>query len=277
MKRLIKYASINDIAIAKILNESIEELRYTCDYARYAKSICNILNIIKNDLHDKVLDNIIYYRLSSNEALDVIIKLMLFEMKLYLQSFNIKLSMYDAFCKKATTYVIFMNIVYDCFNDYITLSANKKRLGSAGTAPALQGITTEGKKILQMLENMKFKIEQAARISGNDQSLAQKIMQNSNMIDKIMSGLYSLCFNLDNLDLTPLFIPTQVDMSDDVVPDSEKETTTLQDTEPQDDSEENDETTEETDTEEEVSEESTELEEPIEQESQDVSEESDEG
>ena len=97
-----------------------------------------------------------------------------------------------------------------------------KRKTASPISTTLEGVTIEGKKILQMLENMKFKIEQAARVSGNDQSLAKKIMQNSDLVDKIMSSLYAVCFDLSNLDILPTYDPQQINISDDAIPDSEQ-------------------------------------------------------
>lgn len=115
----------------------------------------------------------------------------------------------------------------------------KRKTASAMTDTALNGVVVEGKKILQMLENMKFKIEQAARISSNDKELTKKIIQNSDMIDKIMSGLYSICFDLSNMDVLPAYSPEQINIGDDTTPDAKKNKFKLE--QPQEEVEENNE------------------------------------
>lgn len=99
----------------------------------------------------------------------------------------------------------------------IRISNNKE------TSPiehAIGGITNSGRKILRDLESLKFKIEQATRISGNNPDASQKIGQNSDMIDKLMSALYSVCFNLDNIELVPLYDNDQINIGDDAKPDN---------------------------------------------------------
>ena len=99
----------------------------------------------------------------------------------------------------------------------------KKRLikKASPVDQSLTAISSDGRKILQMLENMKFKIEQSARILGNDPDSSKKIMQNSSMIDQIESMLYGICFNLENMDLIPSYNENQVQLNEGGKPDSE--------------------------------------------------------
>ena len=47
-----------------------------------------------------------------------------------------------------------------------------------------------------------------------------KIHQHYDMLDKLMSGLYSICFDLENINLVPLYDNEQINLSDQSDPDS---------------------------------------------------------
>jgi hypothetical protein len=101
----------------------------------------------------------------------------------------------------------------------------KKYLIKRAASPqeqSLKNISNDGRKILQMLENMKFKLEQSARLLGNNPDAAKKIMQNSDIIEQTQSAVYSICYNLENLDLVPSYNESQIQMSEGAPSDAEQ-------------------------------------------------------
>jgi hypothetical protein len=85
----------------------------------------------------------------------------------------------------------------------------------------ISGASQDGRDILKSLEEFKFKVEQCAKISGNNPEIGDKIIQNSDMLDKLMSGLYSICYDLENIDIVPQYDNDQINMSDQDSPDSD--------------------------------------------------------
>lgn len=85
----------------------------------------------------------------------------------------------------------------------------------------ISGASKDGRDILKSLEEFKFKVEQCAKISGNNPEMGDKIIQNSDMLDKLMSGLYSICYDLENIDIVPQYDNDQVNMSEQDNPDSD--------------------------------------------------------
>lgn len=83
----------------------------------------------------------------------------------------------------------------------------------------LRGSAKDGREILKALEEFKFKIEQCDNLSMNS-DINDKIHQHYDMLDKLMSGLYSICFDLENIDLVPLYDNEQINLSDQSDPDS---------------------------------------------------------
>ena len=82
-------------------------------------------------------------------------------------------------------------------------------------ADALQGVSGDGRDILKQLEKLKFKTLQCTNLTANNDAISKKVKQNVDIIDKVMSTLYSVCFNLDNIDLTPLYGDEQLKFNDD--------------------------------------------------------------
>lgn len=83
----------------------------------------------------------------------------------------------------------------------------------------LMGSAKDGREILKALEEFKFKIEQCDNLSMNS-DINDKIHQHYDMLDKLMSGLYSICFDLENINLVPLYDNEQINLSDQSDPDS---------------------------------------------------------
>lgn len=77
----------------------------------------------------------------------------------------------------------------------------------------LRGSAKDGREILKALEEFKFKIEQCDNLSMNS-DINDKIHQHYDMLDKLMSGLYSICFDLENINLVPLYDNEQINLSD---------------------------------------------------------------
>ena len=83
-----------------------------------------------------------------------------------------------------------------------------KRLIKADNSEAIEsvvkGVAKDGRKILKELENFKFKMEQCTNVSANSE-LSDKIHQQYDMVDKIMDGLFSVCYDLENFNLVPQY------------------------------------------------------------------------
>lgn len=87
----------------------------------------------------------------------------------------------------------------------------------------INSVAVDGRQILKDLEKFKFKIEQCTNVTANNPELGDKIVQNSDMIDKLMSGLYSVCYDLENIDLVSQYDNDQINMSEQDSPDSQDE------------------------------------------------------
>lgn len=98
-----------------------------------------------------------------------------------------------------------------------------KRLIKADNSEAIEsvvkGVARDGRKILKELENFKFKMEQCTNVSANSE-LSDKIHQQYDMVDKVMDGLFSVCYDLENFSLVPQYDVDQIDMSNQDNPDS---------------------------------------------------------
>ena len=98
-----------------------------------------------------------------------------------------------------------------------------KRLIKADNSEVIEsvvkGVAKDGRKILKELENFKFKMEQCTNVSANSE-LSDKIHQQYDMVDKIMDGLFSVCYDLENFNLVPQYDVDQIDMSNQDNPDS---------------------------------------------------------
>ena len=112
-----------------------------------------------------------------------------------------------------------------------------KRLIKADNSEAIEsvvkGVARDGRKILKELENFKFKMEQCTNVSANSE-LSDKIHQQYDMVDKIMDGLFSVCYDLENFNLVPQYDVDQIDMSNQDNPDSDNSDYNLNDEIPAD-------------------------------------------
>ena len=124
-----------------------------------------------------------------------------------------------------------------------------KRLIKADNSEAIEsvvkGVAKDGRKILKELENFKFKMEQCTNVSANSE-LSDKIHQQYDMVDKIMDGLFSVCYDLENFNLVPQYDVDQIDMSNQDNPDSDNSDYNLNDEIPANTMPEKDENTEDT-------------------------------
>lgn len=100
-----------------------------------------------------------------------------------------------------------------------------KRLADNSEAinAVFKDVATDGRELMKRLEDFKFRINQCVTLSQNNQEIADKLRQNNDMVDKLQSALYSICFNLENVDIVPLYDNTQIDMSEQDVPDSQED------------------------------------------------------
>lgn len=107
-----------------------------------------------------------------------------------------------------------------------------KRLIKADNSETIEsvvkGVAKDGRKILKELENFKFKMEQCTNVSANSE-LSDKIHQQYDMVDKIMDGLFSVCYDLENFNLVPQYDVDQIDMSNQDNPDSDNSDYNLND------------------------------------------------
>jgi hypothetical protein len=69
---------------------------------------------------------------------------------------------------------------------------------------------TQGRKILKELEEYKFQLEQAGRIIANDPELTQKIVQKRKSLDQIAGQVYSIVFDIENIDITQAYEQQQM-------------------------------------------------------------------
>lgn len=106
-----------------------------------------------------------------------------------------------------------------------------KRLVAVETNAIFSTTAKDGRAILQALEAWRYKLNQCQTMLGNN-SNSDKALQDSNMIDTLMSGLYSICYNLENIDLTPLYDINQINMGEQSKPDNENDEYNLSEQEP---------------------------------------------
>ena len=66
----------------------------------------------------------------------------------------------------------------------------------------LNQLSTKGRNVLKNIEDYKFTIEQTTRLLANDQHLAQKIIQKKKILDQAAGLIYSVVFDIENIDIT---------------------------------------------------------------------------
>jgi len=75
---------------------------------------------------------------------------------------------------------------------------------------SIEQLTKQGREILRLMEDYKFKIDQTARIIKNDESLTQKIIQKKKLIDNAAGQIYTTVFDLENIDITKAYEDQQL-------------------------------------------------------------------
>jgi len=219
----------------KLMNQYIEETRNTVDENRYKENILKIFKLaVKGELFVSagyVLNVGNYYDWICDEILDV------FEN--FLSENDILSDLY--FSLDIENDIVSTDDFAKAVGNAFNIICATKKTADVKFSPAQQSLKAlggEGKKILQQLEAFKFKLEQAARISGNNESAAKKIMQNSGIIDKIMSSLYSVVFNVTNIDVVPVYDNEQINISNESKPDVEKNEYNIKDELPEEEEQE---------------------------------------
>ncbi len=66
----------------------------------------------------------------------------------------------------------------------------------------LNQLSDEGRNILKLIEDYKFKLDQTCRLTSNNQELTQKLQQKRKQLDVASSQIYSIVFDIDNVDIT---------------------------------------------------------------------------
>ena len=87
----------------------------------------------------------------------------------------------------------------------------------------LQGLSENGRAILRALEKFKYQVSKCSQLTGDDQTLGRKVAQHVEIIDKVMSAMYGVCFSLENTDLTPVYDDRQVQLGDELTYDLAEE------------------------------------------------------
>jgi len=78
---------------------------------------------------------------------------------------------------------------------------------------ALDGVSENGRTLLQAMAKWKYQISQCVRIAGVDDRTAKKIEQSMEIVDKAMAAVYSVCFAMDNLSIAPVYTEEQLLMN----------------------------------------------------------------
>ena len=65
--------------------------------------------------------------------------------------------------------------------------------------------SSKGRKILQILEDFKFTLDQTARLLKNNQELAQGFARKRKAIDEISNKLYQIVYDIENIDISQAF------------------------------------------------------------------------
>ena len=81
----------------------------------------------------------------------------------------------------------------------------------------------QGRNLLRAMEEFKFQVNQCSRVAPENSEAYNKIKQGVDMMDKIQSALYTVCYDLENFQTTPVYDNDQINMSEQDKPDSENE------------------------------------------------------
>ena len=66
------------------------------------------------------------------------------------------------------------------------------------------GLAEEGRKVLQTIEDYKFKLDQTTNMLNGNEQAQNKVEQKKKILDSASSQLYGIVFDLENFDLTPV-------------------------------------------------------------------------
>lgn len=75
---------------------------------------------------------------------------------------------------------------------------------------SLNQLSDEGRNILKLIEDYKFKLDQTCRLTANDQQLTQKLQQKRKQLDVASGQIYSIVFDIDNIDITQAYEQQQI-------------------------------------------------------------------
>ena len=75
---------------------------------------------------------------------------------------------------------------------------------------SLNQLSDEGRDILKLIEDYKFKLDQTCRLTANDQQLTQKLQQKRKQLDVASGQIYSIVFDIDNIDITKAYEQQQL-------------------------------------------------------------------
>ena len=75
---------------------------------------------------------------------------------------------------------------------------------------SLNQLSDEGRNILKLIEDYKFKLDQTCRLTANDQQLTQKLQQKRKQLDVASGQIYSIVFDIDNIDITKAYEQQQI-------------------------------------------------------------------
>lgn len=75
---------------------------------------------------------------------------------------------------------------------------------------SLNQLSTQGREILKLIEEYKFKLEQTCRLTANDQILTRKLIQKKKQLDAASGQIYSIVFDVENIDITQAYEQQQI-------------------------------------------------------------------
>ena len=79
-------------------------------------------------------------------------------------------------------------------------------------ANTLNGLAKEGREVLKMIEDYKFKLNQSANMFNGNKSLLNKLEQKEKILDNASGQIYSIIFDLENIDIMPEYEMSQLSM-----------------------------------------------------------------
>lgn len=76
----------------------------------------------------------------------------------------------------------------------------------------LKNIANEGREVLKTIENYKFKLNQSKNTMNGNQQLLKKLEQKEKIIDNAAGQIYSIVFDLENIDIMPEYDMSQLSL-----------------------------------------------------------------